>query len=424
MRPVVLLLLLVAAGLAAPTAASATGSIAGTVTDADGNPLEAICVVIHDKLTGNVVAGPTPTDADGTYTVGALVADDYKVEFNDDSISCPAGVDFYFTQWYDDKLDFSSATPVTVTDGATTPGIDAAMAEPEAIAGHIKDAHGTSLEKICVVAKLPSDSSTSTPPAGFAQTDVDGNYLIELPAGQYKVSFYDGGIPCNVGKYVLQWYNDKPDFASADIVTVPAARTIFGIDAVMYEPSRITGHVQDEASGALPGICVVANDAATPNTPGPPPGFARTDAAGDYAMDVLPGDYKVQFYDGGIPCNVGIYVAQWFNGKPDFATADVVHVPRGATVAGVGATMKVVPPVVTATASPPPATTTCRVPKLHGVKLKQAKRRLRTAHCAVGTIARRHSRRSLVGRVLSSRPRALAVRPAGTKIALVVGKRR
>ena len=46
MRPVVLLLLLVAAGLAAPTAASATGSIAGTVTDADGNPLEAICVVL------------------------------------------------------------------------------------------------------------------------------------------------------------------------------------------------------------------------------------------------------------------------------------------------------------------------------------------------------------------------------------------
>jgi hypothetical protein len=425
LRPFVLLLL-VAAGLAAPAAASAAGSLDGNIMDADGNPLTDVCVRVHDKTTASTIAGSAQTTADGDYTVAGLAANDYKVEFTDDSLACPTGVDFYFTQWYDGKLDFAAANAVAVTDGATTHNIDAVMAEPEAVAGHVQDAAGGPLASICVVAKLPSDSSTSTFPAGFAQTDVDGNYLIELPAGQYKVSFYDGGTPCNVGKYEAQWYHDKPDFASADIVTVPTARTIFGIDAVMHVPSRITGHVQDEAANPLRDICVVAGDPVTPNLPGQPPGFARTDAAGDYVMAIAPGDYKVQFYDGGFPCNVGKYVQQWFNGKSDFAAADIVHVARDATVTGIGATMKRVPTVVVTASNPPPppAKPGCKVPKLRGVKLKQAKKRLHAAHCSVGTITRKHSKRSLVGRVVSTRPRAHAVKAPGTKVALVVGKRR
>jgi beta-lactam-binding protein with PASTA domain len=64
------------------------------------------------------------------------------------------------------------------------------------------------------------------------------------------------------------------------------------------------------------------------------------------------------------------------------------------------------------------------VPKLRGLKLKQAKKRLHAAHCQVGKVSRKRSKRTLAGRVVSSRPRARAVRPSGTRVALVIGRRR
>lgn len=64
----------------------------------------------------------------------------------------------------------------------------------------------------------------------------------------------------------------------------------------------------------------------------------------------------------------------------------------------------------------------CVVPKLRGRTLARAKKTLRAAHCAVGTVTKKHSAAQFRGKVLSSRPPAGSKRPPGTKIALVVGK--
>jgi beta-lactam-binding protein with PASTA domain len=61
------------------------------------------------------------------------------------------------------------------------------------------------------------------------------------------------------------------------------------------------------------------------------------------------------------------------------------------------------------------------VPRVIGLRLGQARQRIRRAHCSVGRISRVRSRR--VGRVLRQSPRAGAVRRRGFPVRLVVGRR-
>jgi len=60
------------------------------------------------------------------------------------------------------------------------------------------------------------------------------------------------------------------------------------------------------------------------------------------------------------------------------------------------------------------------VPRVIGLKLNRAKRRIRARHCSVGRIRRVQSRR--VGRVLAQKPRAGTRKPRGFPVKLVVGR--
>ena len=63
----------------------------------------------------------------------------------------------------------------------------------------------------------------------------------------------------------------------------------------------------------------------------------------------------------------------------------------------------------------------CLVPRVTGMKLRTAKMRIRARHCAVGPVRRARSRR--VGRVIAQRPRSGAIRLAGFRVHLVVGRK-
>jgi beta-lactam-binding protein with PASTA domain len=63
----------------------------------------------------------------------------------------------------------------------------------------------------------------------------------------------------------------------------------------------------------------------------------------------------------------------------------------------------------------------CRVPGLIGLRLAQARQRIRRAHCSVGRV--RRVRSHSVGRVIGQRPLPGAVRRANFAIRLAVGRR-
>jgi hypothetical protein len=75
-------------------------------------------------------------------------------------------------------------------------------------------------------------------------------------------------------------------------------------------------------------------------------GFARTDASGNYTIGGLPSNsFKVTFFD----CSSGVYVSEFYNGKRDLGSADLVSVSLGATTAGIDAALAVVGSPITGT---------------------------------------------------------------------------
>ena len=130
--------LLLAMAAPVPTAsAAAPGSISGTVTDG-AVPLAGIEVTILDSTGyGLVAVGQDVTDAAGLYQVDGIEADPhYAVQFSD-----PAGD--YATEMWDDAI---VAPPygkwVPVTEGATTPDIDAALEPGSTLSGRLTRAGG------------------------------------------------------------------------------------------------------------------------------------------------------------------------------------------------------------------------------------------------------------------------------------------
>ena len=81
-------------------------------------------------------------------------------------------------------------------------------------------------------------------------TGTDGTYTAGgLRSGSYKVQFRDYN-----GIYVDEWYDNKGDFESADLVwiTAPSNTTV---NAALDRGGSITGTVTDAATGeALSGI--------------------------------------------------------------------------------------------------------------------------------------------------------------------------
>ena len=95
----------------------------------------------------------------------------------------------------------------------------------------------------------------------------------------------------------------------------------------------------------------------------------------------------------------------------------------------------VVPPPPVAPLAPPPppppppvapkaTPVQCTVPKLVGGTLAKARTKLTKAHCKLGTVTRRTTRRATrVGKVLTQSRKAGTKRPGGTKVNVTVGRR-
>ena len=66
----------------------------------------------------------------------------------------------------------------------------------------------------------------------------------------------------------------------------------------------------------------------------------------------------------------------------------------------------------------------CKVPGLKGLRIAGAKRLLKAAHCALGTVKRKKVvKRKRVGKVIAQKPRKGKSLAKGTKVAVTVGKR-
>jgi hypothetical protein len=79
------------------------------------------------------------------------------------------------------------------------------------------------------------------------------------------------------------------------------------------------------------------------------------------------------------------------------------------------------PPPPSPPPPPPPPRVRCKVPRVIGLRLAPARRRIKARHCSVGRIRRVHSRRA--GRVIRQSPRPGVAKRFGAPVKLVVGRR-
>ena len=170
------------AGVVTPNisfALSPGGSITGTVIDASTMlPIAGVEVTVHDS-TGREVADDS-TDDTGTFNVTGLPTGTYYARTEE--------VDGYIDEMYGGAVcpvfcRVTDGTPIAVTTGAVTSGINFSLAAGGRIAGTVTDAVTTNpLASTTVVI-----FSAAGVPVSFSETDASGNYTTRsaFPSGTY-----------------------------------------------------------------------------------------------------------------------------------------------------------------------------------------------------------------------------------------------
>ena len=286
------------------------GSISGRVVNSSGAGIGNIRVATYGSA-GDFISTRL-TNADGDYLVPGLNSGSYRICFNGSGMN-------YITEWYNDRANRSSADLVSVTAGSNTPNINAELALGGSISGRVTNAATAGIAGISVhVENLDYFFQVS------ATTDADGNYSANgLPTGSYKVHFYNNG-----SSYISEWYNDKGDFASADLVVVTAGGDTPDIDAELALGGNISGRVTNASVAGIAGIGVYVYDLDRNNL-----AYTPTDIFGNYSANGLPtGSYNVLFHNNGLS-----YISEWYNDKADFDAADSVTVNAGSDTLGINA---------------------------------------------------------------------------------------
>ena len=306
----VVAVLLSVIGLAPPSHAVDNAHITGTVTGIGGAAVDGVVVKLYSFDEGSGTWGNvsgTTTVADGTYDLGPLPANTYRVDFTDFSGT-------YTYEAYDDAADVDSGTDIPVGEDEVVPGIDSTLSTPASIGGTVTN--GTDpLEGIYVTAYDATGNAFSS-----ASTGPDGGYTITgLPGGSYRLGFTDFS---NV--YDAEYWDDQPSLDVANEFAVAASQVVTGKDAVLEVPASVSGTVTD-GTDPLEGIYVSVYDAA-----GSFVTSASTGADGGYTVPGLSaGSYRLGFTDFG-----GSFLSEFWDDQPTLAAADAFDVAASEDVTG------------------------------------------------------------------------------------------
>ena len=198
------------------------GEVEGTVAKAEGGAPVQTAGVCAWTITSEEFGGCTQTDSSGTYALRGMSAGEYEISFFPEDPGLQ-------TQYYDHKAHWWEADPVSVTLGAVTTGIDADLLAAAKVEGQVRRAsNGSPLAEVEVCA-------WSTDPEGTVRCafpGADGHYSIGgLPADDYKVEFwpYEEALP-------VQYWNHKPSWEAADVLSLTGGTVATGIDADLGSP--------------------------------------------------------------------------------------------------------------------------------------------------------------------------------------------
>ena len=287
------------------------GRISGTVTGEDGTPLAGVAGAVYAQNGTKV--DDLRTEAGGRYTTPALAAGNYFVSFGE---PYPGRI---VQEFYDDAGALASATPISVTTGTTTSGIDLALARKASLVGQAF-VGTTPLQWFDVQLYTPGGTLVAQ---GGAAGLSNGRYAIHgIDPGSYRVRF-DFGTAGGV-----QWYDVKATRGEADPVVLGPDEER-RIDPNAASGGRISGTVTGP-DGAPEAIARVSFF----NADGEEAGETLTTRTGSYQIGGMPsGQYRVRFH----PASGGAGLPEWYDDAATLEGATPVTVRTGETTAGVNA---------------------------------------------------------------------------------------
>ncbi len=303
------------------------GKISGKVTVPAG--------VDVTKVSVNANAGlPANPAADGTYTVIGLPTGAHEVGFSYSPEPSPVLRASYSTS------PGGAATPVKVTEGATTSGIDQTLKPAAMISGKLSvPAGAVAYNGQVMVEAGPDFALNDFAGSAFLSSDNLGNFTIGgLKAGTYKLhyrAFND--------TWANMWHKGVADPAKSPWITVTDGQKLTGIQDSAVAAATISGSV---AGSPAPG----------PSMSGPGMGITAVTANGTVASstvmetsqttyslkNLLPGSYKVEF--NRTKGYWTTYEGQLYKDLPESggaANATPVAVAAGQTASNINATVRV-----------------------------------------------------------------------------------
>ncbi len=263
---------------AAEAAALPPGTVSGTVTDDDGQPMAGVCVTAYQSGLRQYPLGRACTGSAGTYTLAGLPTD-VQVKVLADAPGYPEyhypGVPTFFT-----------ATGLSLQEGRTA---DIRLSHRTGtVRGRMTWPDGSPVTQGRVFL-LPVGAG-ATP--YLTHTFTDGRYeLGQLPPGQYQVA-----LRPVLTDLALQYVPGSASREQATVLTVAAGGQYTVDETVLPSVTRpappalgtITGVVRDRATGApLPGACVALHDSSY-GTMGIPRATSCADASGTYTLAEVP----------------------------------------------------------------------------------------------------------------------------------------
>ncbi|MFE5835378.1 carboxypeptidase regulatory-like domain-containing protein, partial [Arthrobacter sp. NPDC056493] len=307
---------LIVTGLAPANAVDLSeATISGKVTAPAGVDLAATTVFAY-TADGQMPVASEQVREDGTYTVNALQAGAYKLEFNGYNNSGA------LAQWYSGATTYETATSVTVAAGQNLAGINVSLIKGATVSGRITVPAGIDVSYLYVSVQSTGDDWYSA----SGSVNPDGSYSVRgLPAGTYKIQFVGG----NTGA-ITQWHAAATSFDTATPVTLTAGQALTGINATLVRGASISGTITVPAGADASGVQIEARD-----SNGNTVGSSSASPEGTYSLRGLPaGSYKVVFSSYG----TGL-LQQWYPGASSFDTANPVVLAAAQDKTGINAAL-------------------------------------------------------------------------------------
>ncbi|HEY0167192.1 MAG TPA: carboxypeptidase-like regulatory domain-containing protein [Jatrophihabitans sp.] len=256
------------------------GALSGRVTDSTGNGLPNVVIYTFDPSTPDFGPYVALTQQDGTYTVAGLAAGSYQVCFDTQGASGASATGYLDECYVDQPPRTASGTPVAVSLGQTSAGVDAALAVAGAVTGRVTDPGNAPVQDIDVDVWVHGASQL----AGASRSVSNGYYTVKgLPTGSYTLCFDGSHAITAAAPY---GYTNSCSGLMVDVVAGQATTLDESVEKAGAVGGAVTG-----GGGPVPGVWVTVSDSS-----GNPVSSANTDGSGNYQITGLtPGQVTVCF---------------------------------------------------------------------------------------------------------------------------------